>query len=273
MATGIDGFSSEAREEIAREISTGSLSSYQIAHRHGITKAAVDSIGKANFGAEIYGRRESLAEMNLRGQVAELLSKGASGNEIARRLGLARSSCHRFISEARSGAARLPPSQGSGDVKVISLPEPGEALAPSGPSRLPAPEARPRAPLPARRSTGSSTPMPPSAPTCSPRTGRSTSRSSPWAGGARASPSTPTRLWRFCRRRTSRRRRFSRRRSTERRWPSQRVVRHVSRWLPETLNGHRAGGGRRFVCATAQVQRLNIPKLMKGSGLVVPLLN
>ena len=151
MATGIDGFSSEAREEIAREISTGSLSSYQIAHRHGITKAAVDSIGKANFGAEIYGRRESLAEMNLRGQVAELLSKGASGNEIARRLGLARSSCHRFISEARSGAARLPPSQGSGDVKVISLPEPGEALAPSGPSRLPAPEARPRAPLPARQ--------------------------------------------------------------------------------------------------------------------------
>ena len=151
MATGIDGFSSEARQEIAREISTGSLSSYQIAHRHGITKAAVDSIGKANFGAEIYGRRESLAEMNLRGQVAELLSKGASGNEIARRLGLARSSCHRFISEARSGAARLPPSQGSGDVKVISLPEPGEALAPSGPSRLPAPEARPRAPLPARQ--------------------------------------------------------------------------------------------------------------------------
>ena len=151
MATGIDGFSSEAREEIAREISTGSLSSYQIAHRHGITKAVVDSIGKANFGAEIYGRRESLAEMNLRGQVAELLSKGASGNEIARRLGLARSSCHRFISEARSGAARLPPSQGSGDVKVISLPEPGEALAPSGPSRLPAPEARPRAPLPARQ--------------------------------------------------------------------------------------------------------------------------
>ena len=151
MAAGIDGFSSEAREEIAREISTGSLSSYQIAQRHGITKAAVDSIGKANFGAEIYGRRESLAEMNLRGQVAELLSKGASGNEIARRLGLARSSCHRFISEARSGAARLPPSQGSGDVKVISLPEPGEALAPSGPSRLPAPEARPRAPLPARQ--------------------------------------------------------------------------------------------------------------------------
>ena len=88
MAAGIDGFSSEAREEIAREISTGSLSSYQIAQRHGITKAAVDSIGKANFGAEIYGRRESLAETSLCAQVAELLSRGTSGNEIARRLGL-----------------------------------------------------------------------------------------------------------------------------------------------------------------------------------------
>ena len=104
MAAGIDGFSSEAREEIAREISTGSLSSYQIAQRHGITKAVVDSIGKANFGAEIYGRRESLAETSLCAQVAELLSRGTSGNEIARRLGLARSTCSRFIGKVRSGS-------------------------------------------------------------------------------------------------------------------------------------------------------------------------
>jgi|GEM_PF-5232884 DNA-binding CsgD family transcriptional regulator len=151
MAAGIDGFSSEAREEIAREISTGSLSSYQIAQRHGITKAAVDSIGKANFGAEIYGRRESLAETSLCAQVAELLSRGTSGNEIARRLGLARSTCSRFIGKVRSGSAPLQPARGGGDVKVISLPDPGEAIAPSGPSRLPAPGARPQAPLPARQ--------------------------------------------------------------------------------------------------------------------------
>ena len=97
MAAGIEGFSSEAGEEIAREISTENPSSCQIAQRRRITRAMVDRMGKAGFGAEIHGRREPLSEMSLRGQAADLLSRGASGNEISRIPGPARSTCHRLI--------------------------------------------------------------------------------------------------------------------------------------------------------------------------------
>jgi len=60
----------------------------------------VDRMGEAGFGAEIRGRRESLSEMNLRGQAADLLSRGASGNEISRIPGPAMSTCHRLMGEA-----------------------------------------------------------------------------------------------------------------------------------------------------------------------------
>ena len=100
MAAGIEGFSSEAGEEIAREIPTGNPSSCQIAQRRRITKAMVDRMGKSSFWTEVYGRRGSLSEMNLCGQAADLLPRGASGNEISRIPGPARGPCHRLMGEA-----------------------------------------------------------------------------------------------------------------------------------------------------------------------------
>ena len=100
MAAGIEGFSSEAGEEIAREIPTGNPSSCQIAQRRRITKAMVDRMGKSSFWTEVYGRRGSLSEMNLCGQAADLLPRGASGNEISRIPGPARGTCHRLMGEA-----------------------------------------------------------------------------------------------------------------------------------------------------------------------------
>lgn len=94
------GLLQRAGEEIARGISTENPSSCQIAQRRRITRAMVDRMGEAGFGAEIHGRRESLSEMSLRGQAADLLSRGASGNEISRIPGPARSTCHRLMGEA-----------------------------------------------------------------------------------------------------------------------------------------------------------------------------
>ena len=67
----------------------------------------VDRMGEAGFGAEIHGRRESLSEMNLRGQAADLLSRGASGNEISRIPGPAMSTCHRLMGEAHPQEAAV----------------------------------------------------------------------------------------------------------------------------------------------------------------------
>ncbi len=107
--------------EIIKDITTSTLSAYQLGHKYKLSKMTIDRIGRDHLGTDIYSRREKLAFASLCAQIKELRDRNYSLSSIADQLGISKSSIFDISKKMKSQASEEFSSAEKNEVQVISI--------------------------------------------------------------------------------------------------------------------------------------------------------
>ena len=107
--------------EIIKDITTSTLSAYQLGQKYKLSKMTIDRIGRDHLGTDIYSRREKLAFASLCAQIKELSDRNYSLTSIADQLGISKSSIFDISKKMKSQASEEATSAEDNEVQVISI--------------------------------------------------------------------------------------------------------------------------------------------------------
>lgn len=82
----------QTTREIIKDITTSTLSAYQLGHKYKLSKMTIDRIGREHLGTDIYSRREKLAFASLCALIKDFRDRNYSLTSIADQLGISKSS-------------------------------------------------------------------------------------------------------------------------------------------------------------------------------------
>ena len=106
---------------IIKDITTSTLSAYQLGQKYKLSKMTIDRIGREHLGTDIYCRREKLAFASLCAQIKELRDRNYSLTSIADQLGISKSSIFDISKKMKGLASEEATSAEDNEVQVISI--------------------------------------------------------------------------------------------------------------------------------------------------------
>ena len=114
----------QTTREIIKDITTSTLSAYQLGHKYKLSKMTIDRIGREHLGTDIYSRREKLAFASLCAQIKEFRDRNYSLTSIADQLGISKSSIFDISKKIKSQSSQTTeeatPAEDN-EVQVISI--------------------------------------------------------------------------------------------------------------------------------------------------------
>ena len=129
----------QTTREIIKDITTSTLSAYQLGHKYKLSKMTIDRIGREHLGTDIYSRREKLAFASLCAQIKEFRDRNYSLTSIADQLGISKSSIFDISKKIKSQTTEEATPAEDNEVQVISI-EPkieADSKLPASPSTTP----------------------------------------------------------------------------------------------------------------------------------------
>lgn len=129
----------QTTREIIKDITTSTLSAYQLGHKYKLSKMTIDRIGREHLGTDIYSRREKLAFESLCALIKEFRDRNYSLTSIADQLGISKSSIFEISKKIKSQITEEATPAEDNEVQVISIEhkiEAGSKL-PASPSATP----------------------------------------------------------------------------------------------------------------------------------------
>ena len=111
----------QTTKEIIKDITTSTLSAYQLGHKYKLSKMTIDRIGREHLGTDIYSRREKLAFASLCAQIKEFRDRNYSLTSIADQLGISKSSIFDICKKINSQTTEEAPPAEDNEVQVISI--------------------------------------------------------------------------------------------------------------------------------------------------------
>ena len=129
----------QTTREIIKDITTSTLSAYQLGHKYKLSKMTIDRIGREHLGTDIYSRREKLAFASLCAQIKEFRDRNYSLTSIADQLGISKSSIFDISKKIKSQTTEEATPAEDNEVQVISI-EPKietDSKLPASPSTTP----------------------------------------------------------------------------------------------------------------------------------------
>ena len=129
----------QTTREIIKDITTSTLSAYQLGHKYKLSKMTIDRIGREHLGTDIYSRREMLAFESLCALIKEFRDRNYSLTSIADQLGISKSSIFDISKKIKSQTTEEATPAEDNEVQVISI-EPKievDSKLPASPSTTP----------------------------------------------------------------------------------------------------------------------------------------
>lgn len=129
----------QTTKEIIKDITTSTLSAYQLGHKYKLSKMTIDRIGREHLGTDIYSRREKLAFASLCALIKEFRDRNYSLTSIADQLGISKSSIFDISKKIKSQTTEEATPAEDNEVQVISI-EPKievDSKLPASPSTTP----------------------------------------------------------------------------------------------------------------------------------------
>lgn len=111
----------QTTREIIKDITTSTLSAYQLGHKYKLSKMTIDRIGREHLGTDIYSRREKLAFASLCAQIKEFRDRNYSLTSIADQLGISKSSIFDISKKIKSQTTEEATPAEDNEVQVISI--------------------------------------------------------------------------------------------------------------------------------------------------------
>ena len=129
----------QTTREIIKDITTSTLSAYQLGHKYKLSKMTIDRIGREHLGTDIYSRREKLAFESLCALIKEFRDRNYSLTSIAHQLGISKSSIFEISKKIKSQTSEEATPAEDNEVQVISIEHKIEADSklPASPSTTP----------------------------------------------------------------------------------------------------------------------------------------
>ena len=111
----------QTTREIIKDITTSTLSAYQLGHKYKLSKMTIDRIGREHLGTDIYSRREKLAFASLCALIKEFRDRNYSLTSIADQLGISKSSIFDICKKINSQTTEEATPAEDNEVQVISI--------------------------------------------------------------------------------------------------------------------------------------------------------
>lgn len=111
----------QTTREIIKDITTSTLSAYQLGHKYKLSKMTIDRIGREHLGTDIYSRREKLAFASLCALIKDFRDRNYSLTSIADQLGISKSSIFDIIKKIKSQTTEEATPAEDNEVQVISI--------------------------------------------------------------------------------------------------------------------------------------------------------
>lgn len=111
----------QTTREIIKDITTSTLSAYQLGHKYKLSKMTIDRIGREHLGTDIYSRREKLAFESLCALIKEFRDRNYSLTSIADQLGISKSSIFEISKKIKSQTSEEATPAEDNEVQVISI--------------------------------------------------------------------------------------------------------------------------------------------------------
>ena len=111
----------QTTREIIKDITTSTLSAYQLGHKYKLSKMTIDRIGREHLGTDIYSRRDKLAFASLCALIKEFRDRNYSLTSIADQLGISKSSIFDISKKINSQTTEEATPAEDNEVQVISI--------------------------------------------------------------------------------------------------------------------------------------------------------